>query len=159
MKILILLTGFVLGIGITLIGVKMFMPKMMLTVQKSNLDFDQTVDHIEQSALEKGWRVPKIYDLQKSLAEDGYTTDIRKLKVVSLCQPEHAHKILSSDERKKVTAMMPCRVGVYETASGEVMISAMNIGLMSKLFGGVIEDVMGQVATEEHEMLKPVLAN
>ena len=52
---------------------------------------------------------------------------------------------------------MPCRVGVYETKDGQVYISEMNIRLMSKMFGGIIEKVMGRVAEEEEEMLKDII--
>ena len=52
---------------------------------------------------------------------------------------------------------MPCRIGVYETQSGKVMISGMNMGLMSKMFGGNIAKVMGGVAEEEDEMLDQVV--
>jgi hypothetical protein len=34
------------------------------------------------------------------------------------------------------------------------MIAEMNLGLMSKMFGGVIEKVMSQVAIEEAEMME-----
>ncbi len=52
---------------------------------------------------------------------------------------------------------MPCRFGVYETKDGQVYISGMNIGLMSKMFGGIIEEVMGRVTEEEKEMLKDII--
>ena len=70
-----------------------------------------------------------------------------------MCQPDHAHKILSDDRNKKVSSMMPCRIGVFEDHMGKTYLSRMNIGLMSKMFGGTIELVMGTVAKEEHSML------
>jgi hypothetical protein len=52
---------------------------------------------------------------------------------------------------------MPCRMGMYETQDGKVMISGMNMGLMSKMFGGNIAKVMGGVADEEAAMLATVV--
>ena len=46
---------------------------------------------------------------------------------------------------------------MYETKDGHVFMSEMNIGLMSKMFGGIIEEVMGQVAKEETEMFQHVI--
>ena len=155
--------GFLAGgffVGLILMGIMMWtmMPGMMLTVHKSKYDFETTVSMINQSSVEHGWVVPKIYNIQASLKEAGYE-DATKIKIISLCQPDHAYKILKDDKNKKVTAIMPCRVGIYEDSKGDVYVSEMNIGLMSKMFGGTIEEVMGGVAKEEHEMFKDIFAD
>ncbi len=154
---LVFILGIMVGaVAVGIIGWKV-MPSLMLNVAPSNQSLDDTVRTIEQSALDRGWVVPKIYDLQKSLAEGGHN-DARPMKILSICQPDHAHRILSEEDNRKVTAMMPCRIGVFEGDDGQVYVAQMNIGLMSKMFGGTIERVMGQVASEEHEMLAGVVA-
>jgi uncharacterized protein (DUF302 family) len=135
-----------------------FMPSMMVEVERSKLSFDDTVNTIQEKALANDWQVPKIYDIQASLMKSGYQ-DMTKLKILSMCQPDHAYGILSDDANKMVSSMMPCRIGVFENKDGEVFISRMNIGLMSKLFGGKIETVMGKVADEENRMLEGVLSH
>ena len=156
-SVLVFLLGLVLGVAVAAVVMWKVMPNMMLNVSPSNKSLDDTVRTIEQSALDRGWVVPKIYDLQKSLAEGGHN-DARPMKILSVCQPDHAHRILSEEGNRKVTAMMPCRIGVFEGDDGQVYVAQMNIGLMSKMFGGTIEKVMGQVASEEHEMLAGVVA-
>ena len=148
--------GLILGIALTGFIIAFSMPRMMLTVHESRLGFDETVAAIENSAVEQGWKVPKIYDIQESLVDAGHT-EMGRLKILSLCQLDHSYEILKEDSRKKVSAIMPCRLGVYETKGGKVYVAGLNVGLMSKMFGGVIEDVMGDVAKEEKEMLKDVL--
>ena len=102
------IAGLILGaLAIAYVGCAA-MPGAMITVNESKLGFDETVETINKSATASGWKVPKVYDLQKSLQTDGYN-DITKLKVLSLCKPEYAHEILSRDELKRVMAMMPCR--------------------------------------------------
>ena len=81
---------------------------------------------IKEAALKQGWQVPKIYDIQKSLKKAGHE-DITRIKILSFCQPDHAYKILKDDENRKVTAIMPCRIGIYETKDGKVYISEMNV--------------------------------
>lgn len=144
--------------GVILAGIVFWtmMPKMMLTVNESKLGFEETVAAISESAIERGWLVPKIYDIQKSLYNKGYE-DMTKVKIISLCQPHHAYSILRDDNNKKITAIMPCRIGIYETADGRVYISKMNTGLMSKMFGGTIAEVMGGVAKEEAEMIESII--
>jgi len=147
--------GLVIGIAITAFLVTFSMPKMMIKVHKSSLSFEETVSSIEQGFKAAGWKVPKIYNLQKSLTDAGQG-DVGQVNVLSVCAPEHAYEILKADNRKKVTAMMPCRIGVFEDNKGNVYISEMNVGLMSKMFGGVIEKTMGKVASEEKEILEKI---
>ena len=147
--------GLVIGIALTAVMIVFSMPKMMINVHKSSLDFDQTVTTIEASFKQAGWKVPKTYDLQKSLLDAGQG-DVGRVKVLSVCAPEHAHEILKDFGNRKVTAMMPCRIGVFEDSKGNVYISEMNVGLMSKMFGGVIEKTMGKVADEEKAILEKI---
>jgi len=153
-----IIIGLVIGSLATGILVWKMMPSMMLEVKESKLPFEESVALIKSKALDKGWQVPKIYDLQNSLVEAGYK-EFGRVKILSMCQPDHAYKILSIEENKKISSMMPCRIGVYESKNGKTYIARMNIGLMSKMFGGTIEEVMGKVAAEEHDMLHELIAD
>ncbi|OQX15445.1 MAG: hypothetical protein BWK73_06805 [Thiothrix lacustris] len=151
-----LLLGVVVGIVFTGVATWIVMPKLMVVTHESRLGFEETVATLQTVATEKKWLVPKVYDMQASLKNAGYA-DMSKLSILSLCQPEYAYNILKNDSDKFVTAVMPCRMGVYETKDGKVMISGMNMGLMSKVFGGNIATVMGGVADEEAAMLAKVI--
>ncbi len=156
MNFLKVLIGFVLGVVTAVAGALYFMPKKMLTVHKSRLGFEETVTAVQAEAEKRGWNVPKVYDIQTTLAKADHT-DMNRIKIVSICQPHHAYKILKPDDNKFVAGMMPCRVGVFETESGEVFVSEMNLRLMSKLFSPSIRDVMGVVAAEEQEILATIV--
>lgn len=151
-QLIILIVGLAVGASLTLLTVWFTMPKMMLHEVRSGLSFDDTVAGIEQAAIKAGWEVPKVYDLQASLSKAG-KTDVSRMKVISMCQPDHADTILAEEKNRRVTAMMPCRIGVYEGDDGQVLMTQMNIGLMSRMFGGTIERVMRQVAAEEKTIL------
>lgn len=144
--------------GAALAGVVFWkaMPQFMLTIHKSRFSVDETVARLEASAKGNGWNVPKIYNIQETLRNAGFQ-DMRKIQILSMCQPKHAYQILTNDRDKKVAAIMPCRVGVYEDAHGDVYVASMNIGLMSKLFGGNIAKVMGAAAKEERTIVGSVL--
>jgi len=150
-----IVAGLVIGILLTTIAGWQTMPNMMLQVHESKMNFEETVATIEQTAKEKGWMCPKIYNIQGSLQKNGY--DMKKLKIISLCHPKYASEILSKDENKKVAAFMPCRVGVYEDEAGQVFVAEVNMGLMSKMFGGSIGEVLSNVAIEEKQILASVL--
>ncbi len=152
------LLGLVVGIVLTAVAVLVFMPKLMVPVHESKLSVDETVAVLEKSALNKGWLVPKIYNIQQTLAKNGHE-DMTELKILSICQPDHAYNILTNNDKDKlVSGIMPCRIAVYKgQEDGKTYIAEMNMGLMSKMFGGNIAKVMGVVAAEEREMVEPLL--
>ncbi len=117
------------------------MQKMMMTTHKSTLNFDETVNKLKENAQNVGWRIPDIRDLQKEYHDAGLT-DMTKLKVVYFCNPEGGYSIVQNDENKPLSVMMPMGVSVYEKTDGTVEIAAMNLGMMSYMFAGVVKDVL-----------------
>lgn len=77
--------------------------------------------------------------------------------VIELCKVDLAGEILTGDDSRVVSSLMPCRVAVYETGDGRVVVSRMNTGMMSKLFGGDIERLMAQATSETEEIFASVL--
>lgn len=144
--------GFIVGVLFTAILGWNMMPGMMLNTAVSPHDFDTTVSTIEENARAEGWKVPKIYNFQKSIMDDGYD-DVGRIKVLELCQPEYAEGLLKDDASKRVSVLMPCAIAVYETGDGEVHISSMNAGLMGKMFGGNVADAMGKVSADDAKIL------
>lgn len=151
-----LIIGLISGIMICGIVVWKTMPKMMLTVTKSNFDFNETFSRIEDSIIDHDWDIQRIYDIQECMNFYGYE-GMKKVSIFSICKPENVSVILKDDKNKKVTAIMPCRIGVYEDSEGVVHISRLNISLMSKMFGGVIEEVMAEVAKDEAAILDGII--
>ena len=151
-----LIIGLIAGILICGIVVWKTMPKMMLTVTKSNFDFEETFSRIEDSILDHDWDIQRIYDIQECMNFYGYE-GMKKVSIFSICKPENVSVILKDDKNKKVTAIMPCRIAVYEDSEGVVHISRLNISLMSKMFGGVIEEVMAEVAKDEAAILDGII--
>lgn len=131
------------------------MPAQMISIHKSPYDLESTVQYIERQVQQAGWKMPQVYDLQKSLAAEGY--DVPGIRVFSICNPHHANRLLGKSPTRFVSAMMPCRIAVYEH-EGTTHVATMNVELLSSMFGGEIETVMADVATEQEEMLRDVLA-
>lgn len=131
------------------------MPSMMIATEESRLDFDETVAALEKSVADHGWVVSTVMDMNKSMAKHGVEFGPR-VKVVKLCNPEYAKSVLTTD--RHVSTLMPCSVAVWEGDDGKVYLSKMNMGLMSKLFGGNIAEVMGKkVVKDERAMLSGIV--
>ncbi len=148
------LAGLITGIIIAVIAVVMIVPKQMFIVNESKLDFQATVEAIEKSAGEAKWSIPHHYDLQATLKKHGL--DVNPVHVYSICKPSLAYKILGSDEERLVSAMMPCRLAVYEKG-GKTYVSILNSGFFSKFMSKKIKDVMGDASAETFSILAPIV--
>ena len=129
------------------------MRKMMFAVHRSELDFDETVAALTESAKKHGWTIPMIYDLQKGYQEAGYE-DMTKVKILYFCDPHGGYKILQDDENKPMSVMTPMGVSVYETNAGQVYIGGMNLGRMSMMFGSTVKEVLREGAANYAKTLE-----
>ena len=157
-NILYIIIGFLAGIILTIVILKQSFPKMMIQTFESKLDYSQTVRMIEEKAVENGWAVAKIYNMEKRMKKAGFE-DASRVKVIELCHAIHTNDILSQEDDMYIAAIMPCRMAVYEKRNGDVFISKMNIGLMSKFFSENVKEVMGQVAEEDERILLDIIDN
>jgi uncharacterized protein (DUF302 family) len=130
--------------------------RLMFFEYASGLGFEETVAAVTEAAEGQGWHVLGVNDLQTTYQEAGHP-DMTKVQTVELCNPDGAVRILSEDGNKRLAAMLPVQLAVYETHSGDVRVSGMNLGLMSRMFGGVIEQVMHQGAQDLDRTLAGVV--
>ena len=156
-----IIIGVVIGVilGALIMGIVVWnvMPDKMLILRKSKYDFDETVARLEESIYANNWEVLHTYDIGECLYSQGLDDTYMRIHVFSFCQPEYSYNILLDDENKKISAIMPCRIAVYETVQGEVFLSRMNIGMMSQMFGGVIADIMKLAAEDDHKIVSELV--
>jgi hypothetical protein len=48
---------------------------------------------------------------------------------------------------------MPIEIGIYEDKSGRVYVSELNVGLLGKMFGGTIAEVMGDAGKDIKDII------
>jgi len=147
--------GFLIGIIVCIVLVIKMMPKMMIMTKKSSLGFDETVEKLQEEAKKAGWNVPHIYNMKNSFEKAG-AKDVERMMVISLGHAKHAYAIVKNDEDKNILAMMPYRLGVYEDKKGDVYFCGANMGIMSKMFGGNVDRVMGASAKEVEEVFDKI---
>ncbi len=139
-----LFMGFIITGGIIFIK----MPSLMLTERVSPLEINETVEKIKENAIKEGWVVAGVSKMHESVKKHG-GHDLSEVYLVNLCQADHAYKILSKDENKIVSVMMPCTISVYKKSDGKTYVGSMNAGLLGKAFGGVVAEVMGNTVAEQ----------
>jgi uncharacterized protein (DUF302 family) len=142
------LTGFVAAIA--LMGVLMFTvgPSMMIHEHLSPYGLDETVEKISNNAKAEGWVVAGVKSLDKSVAKHG-GGEVLPVRLIDLCEAHHAAEILNSDAERYVSVMMPCTISVYERADGKTYVAHMNAGLVGRMFGGKIAEVMAGPVSEQ----------
>ena len=145
------LLGLIVGILISAVAMKFLMPKLMFLEKESPYNFERTVEEIEKRAKDMGWGVPIIHDLGNNIKEKA-GVEVGPVKVVELCKPEYASKVLGSDSSKVISSFMPCAIGVYEKKDGRTFVSKRNIKLFSLIFGGELGQVFKKVAEEEDKI-------
>ena len=139
--------GIVFGFALGLVFAGVFMPKLMVKEEQSPLDYEETIAQIQRNATNGGWKVSAVMRLDKSLAKEGKT--VLPAASLKLCQPDYAEKVLSDDDARFVSVMMPCSIAVYEKADGKTYIPTMDSRLLGRMFGGTVAEVMaGPVARE-----------
>ncbi len=151
-KFLYILSGFVAGIVfVMLLGASVVSSQMFL-VDESKYGFNETIDKIEEIGKESGWNISHIYNLQATMAK--HSLSVNPVVVMSLCKPQIAYHILGSDNELPASAVMPCRVSVYQASDGKIMISRMNATLLSSMLSGISKEAMAEASRENEEILK-----
>ena len=112
----------------------------MFYESKSAFGFDETIEKLSEIIVSAGWKVTHTHDFQETMKKNG--KDVLPVKVIELCKPDYAFRILKEDDLRIYSNMMPCRMSVYEKADGHTYISRMNSELMASQIGGVVQEVM-----------------
>ncbi|WP_299576166.1 DUF302 domain-containing protein [uncultured Sunxiuqinia sp.] len=154
-KTMVFITGLVTGILLSFLVIFLTVPKMLFTESESNYNFTETIERIEQSVQENNWSIPHQYNLQATLSKHGF--EVKPVRVFSICKPDLAARLLTGDADRQLSAMMPCRIAIFEKSDGKTYITRINAGLLSKLLGAHAKAVMGEAGEGSEEILAPLI--
>lgn len=130
--------------------------KDMFIENLSPMDFNTTVEKLSKEIEKKSWGIQHIYDLQKTLEEKG--KKVLPVKVLSVCQPEYASRVLEKDFERIISSLMPCRISVYEKSNGKTYVSWMDSWIVASNYGGIVQEVMTDSVNEVKEIVEKALA-
>jgi len=154
MNALLVLLCFIAGMVLMGLIVWFAMPFLMLTKLRSKLTYDETISLLGETLKKKqDWKVLTVNDYKKST--EAFVT-LERVGSVNICNPRYSSKILADDKNRGVTAFMPLGIGVYEDRKRQVFVSKLNIGLLGKMFGGTISEVMGDAGKDLSEVVNSV---
>lgn len=127
----------------------------MFIESESKYNFDETVQKLTETITNSGWKISVVHDLQESMKKAG--NEVLPVKVIEICNPKYSYRLLSTDEGRIYSALMPCRISLYEKHDGKVYVSRMNSVMLSKQIGGLVEEVMTSAADDTERFLNTVL--
>jgi uncharacterized protein (DUF302 family) len=114
-------------------------PQMLLQTESPE-SFPKTVDIFKQEVTAAGWSILNATNLAGILSEKGYT--LSPVLIFDVCSGKYSSQILAKDEYRFVTPLMPCRMSIYQTSKGEVIIARLNAKGMAQMFDGELAKIM-----------------
>lgn len=131
--------------------------EQMFYENSSKYGFEETVVKLSEIIAEGGWKVIQVLDLQEIMKKNG--KEILPVKVIELCKPDYAYRLLSDDGLRLYSNMLPCRISVYEKSDGSTYVSRMNAEMLSSQIGGVAQEVMTNAYSDAEVFIKKVSVN
>lgn len=126
--------------------------KNLFIESESLYPFEETIEKISESITNSGWKIPAIHDLQNTMNNFGIM--VMPVKVFELCHPKHSSRLLTRNNERIASAMMPCRISVYKKDDGKTYISRINSAFMASSLEGLISEVMSDSTLEMENIIK-----
>lgn len=112
-----------------LTGAAVAKPAQLILKSQSRHGFAESVKRLRAAAKRSGWKLPNQFDMQASMKKFGHK--VPPVTVLSLCKPDLAVKVLGKDRHRHLSAMMPCRLSVYEVG-GKTYVARLNVAIVAK---------------------------
>jgi uncharacterized protein (DUF302 family) len=146
--------GFFLGLVVVGVLAYTYAGSLMFREIESPFGVEETVARIQQNIQNtgNGWALSGLRNPGKAVQNDG--GNVLPVMMVEACSTKYSGPILKDDSVRFLSILMPCKVSVYKKNDGKTYIGMMNAGLMGKMFGPMVGDVMGEVAKDQEKFVK-----
>ena len=127
----------------------------MFTETTSPSGLSETVKKFKEEVTANGWSILNMTNMAGILSERGFT--VAPVLIFDVCSGKYSAAILSKDEFRFVTPIMPCRVSIYQTSTGKVVIGRMNAKAFAPMFEKELADVILQSANDVERIIEDVV--
>ncbi len=127
----------------------------MFIEDTSPADFATTVEVFKAEAKAAGWSILAEHNLAGILSTRGYT--LHPVLVIEVCSGKYSAQLLEKDDTRYVASMIPCRVAIYQTSTGKVVISRMNTGMFASMMEGLVAEVIQKSGNEMEGIIAKTL--
>lgn len=146
-----ILSSFLAGIAFVAILAWQFAGQLMIQEYPSPYGVEETAARIQHNIKEAGWSLSGLRSPSNTIRRLGAT--VPNVLLVEACNPDYSKPLLKNDGTRILSILMPCTITVYEGGDGKTYIGLLNSGLMGKLFGPLVSEVMGKVAADQKKFI------
>ena len=127
---------------------------LMIKERVSPYGMEETIKKIQSNAEAVGWVSPGVKNMNKAIKKHGGAPIGGEVRIIELCNADHASKILSDEEARYSALFMPCSIGVYTKSDGKTYVSNVKAKVVGDMMGGTVSDVMKDVDADQKKMLE-----
>ncbi len=91
--------------------------------QQIDQTFEQTEQNLRQSLTEEGFGVITEIDV-KNIFKQKLNSDYKKYKILGVCEPNTAYKVLAIDEQ--IGLLLPCNIVIWENNDKSTSVAAID---------------------------------
>ncbi|MCK9529818.1 MAG: DUF302 domain-containing protein [Hydrogenophaga sp.] len=145
--------GFVAGVIFIAAATYNFMGSLMFREVPSPYGVEETVARIQQNIqnVGNGWALQGLRNPVKPLEADG--GNALPVLMIEACSTKYSGPILNDDAIRFLSILMPCKISVYKKNDGKTYIGLMNAGLVGRMFGAKVGEVMEGVAEDQAKFI------
>jgi len=127
-------------------------PRDLFVENESPMKFEETVEALKSEMTAGGWSILATHNLSAKLAEKGH--NVLPVAIIEGCSGKFSVVLLKNEQTRYVSSMLPCRLAVYETSTGKVIISRMNTQIM----GAQMEPAVAEIMTKASDSIEAIIA-
>lgn len=131
-------------------------PHDMFTESESPLKFAETVEALKAEMTAEGWSILATHDLSAALAKKGH--NVLPVTIIEGCSGKFSVVLLKNEQTRYVSSLLPCRLSVYETSGGKVIISRLNTTTMGAQMEPAVAEVMTKAGSSIEAIIAKILA-
>ena len=146
-------SGFMAGLVLVAALVYNFFGSLMFKETPSPFGVEETVARVQQNIQKvgNGWALVGLREPAKAVQADG--GNVLPVILIEACSTKYSGPILKNDDVRFLSLLIPCKVSVYKKNDGKTYIGTMNAGLVGRLFGSAVGDIMAGVSADQAKFL------
>lgn len=146
-----IVSGFFAGIALVAILAWQFGGSLMVQEYPSPYGLEETAARIQHNMKDAGWSLSGLRSPSNTIRKLGAT--VPNTLLIEACNPDYSKPIIKDRNTRILTILMPCTITVYEGDDGKIYIGLLNSGLMGRLFGSMVAEVMAKVADDQKSFI------
>ena len=147
-SVLWFLCGGIWGAALMFIGGALYLRHNLIQEIPMEKDFVEVADAIGPVAQKYGWQVsynqcgtPRLINNQP-------------VEVYRMCKTPYAQDLLTEENDRKISCILPCSIAIYRKSDGSTYISKLNMPLVTQLLGGTSVGIFYEkIAPEQNAIM------